>query len=344
MENIGRRNFVKGAAILSGVAACGALNAGAALAAPAQVELPPLPWGYQELDPEELRKLGHLGYYAYECSGGVFWALVTALKEKIGYPYTAIATPTKEDVIHYLKNKKKKGGPHLPPMFMQYGVGGVANYGTLCGAPNGASSLINIAVPMDPAKKEIIPRLLRYYETEAFPTDASNKYAMNNEFYPPKYKSGKALPQVVGDSVLCHISVGTWCEKSGYASGSKERSERCARITGDVAAMTAKLLNATIQDNLATVFPLGLSQETAECRTCHSKGEEYETGQFTRGSMECGSCHDETTIHKGENKLKTAYGVEVGTWAGAAVVGTVAGIGSHAVASRKNKEEGNDEE
>ncbi len=341
MKTLGRRTFIKGAAILSGATLCGAVNTQKAEASQ-QVELPPLPWGYAKLDPEELRKLGHLGYYAFECAGGAFWALVTALKETVGYPYTALAMPTKEEVIDYLKNKKK-GGAHLPQAFMQYGVGGVGNYGTLCGAPNGAASLMNIAVPFKEVKKELIPRLLRYYETEGFPTDLSNQYAVNKEFYPPKYKSGKALPQVVGDSVLCHVSVGTWCEKSGYASGSKERSERCGRITGDIAAMTVKMLNASMDGNLATVFPMSLSQETAECRTCHSKGKEYETGQFTRGAMECGSCHDEDLIHKGENKLNTAYGVEIGTWAGAAVIGTAAGIGGHAVASRMNKED-NDEE
>ena len=235
MDSLNRRTFIKGAAVLSGATICGIADAQKAVAAPPQVELPPLPWGYQELDPEEVRKLGHLGYYAFECAGGAFWALITALKEKVGYPYTAISLPTKEDIIHYLKNKKN--GAHLPQIMMQYGVGGVANYGTLCGAPNGSASLMNIAIPFDEAKKELIPRLLRYYEVEAFPNKKSNEYAVNGEFYPPKYKSKKSLPRSPSHSVLCHVSVGKWCEHSGYASGSKERSERCARVTGDVAAM-----------------------------------------------------------------------------------------------------------
>ncbi len=341
MESLNRRTFIKGAAVLSGATICGIGDVKKAVAASPQIELPPLPWGYQVLDPEEVRKLGHLGYYAFECGGGAFWALITALKEKVGYPYTAISMPSKEEIIHYLKNKKN--GAHLPQIMMQYGVGGVATYGSLCGAPNGSASAMNIAIPFEEAKKELIPRLLRYYEVESFPNRKSNEYAVNGKFYPPKYKSKKSLPRSSGHSVLCHVSVGKWCEHSGYASGSKERSERCARVTGDVVAMAVTLMNAYTKGTLDTAFPMKLTQDTVSCRVCHFKGKKFEGGQFTRGSMECSSCHNDMTPHKGENKLKTAYGADVGTWAGAAVVGTVAGIGAHAVTSRFSKEEDGDE-
>ena len=107
--------------------------------------------------------------------------------------------------------------------------------------------------------------------------------------------------------------------------------------------MAVTLLNAHIKGTLNTTFPMKLTQDTVSCRVCHFKGKNFEGGQFTRGSMECSSCHNDMTPHKGENKLKTAYGTDVSTWAGAAVVGTVAGIGAHAVASRFSKEEGGDE-
>jgi hypothetical protein len=217
------------------------------------------------------------------------------------------------------------------------------NYGSLCGAPNGAAAAITCIIPFKEAK-DVVQRLLRYYETEAFPNKKSNEYAVNGEFLVPKYKSQKALPRSPSHSVLCHVSVGKWCENSGYASGSKERSERCARVTADTAAMAVTLLNAHMKGNLETVFPMKLSQETVSCRVCHFKGKKFEAGQFTRGSMECSSCHNDMTPHIAENNLKTAYGTSVGTWAGAAVVGTVAGIGTHAVAGRFSKEEPHDEE
>jgi hypothetical protein len=274
MKKLHRRSFLKGLAAFPGAALCGiagAGNANANIAAPETVEAPALPWGYNELDPEYLRKLGHLGYYGFECAGGSFWAIITALKETIGYPYTLIPLPTSEEVTHHLKNKNSD--KHLQVM-MQFGVGGVANYGSLCGAPNGASSAINIALPMADVK-ELVPRLMRYYETTPFPSDRSNEYGVNKTFYPPKYKSDKSLPQSASHSVLCHVSVGSWCENAGYASGSKERAERCARLTGDITAMAGILLNAHMKGELHTVFPMKMSQETAGCRTCHSKGKEW---------------------------------------------------------------------
>jgi len=344
MKDLHRRTFIKGAAILSGAAVCGIAtsnNAQATDVLPENFVPPPMPWGYQELDPEYVRKLGHLGYYLEECGGGAFWAIMTALKEKIGYPYTLTPMPTKKKFIEILEGKHK-GEPH-PQVMMQHGVGGLMNYGSLCGAPNGAAAAINCAIPYKEAK-DLVPRLLRYYETEAFPNKKSNEYAVNGDFLVPKYKSQKSLPRSASNSVLCHVSVGKWCEKSGYASGSKERSERCARVTGDVAAMAVILMNAHMKGTLNTVFPMKLSQDTVSCRVCHFKGKKFEAGQFTRGSMECSSCHNDMTPHIAENKVKTAFGADVGTWAGAAVVGTAAGIGAHAVAGRFNKEEPHDEE
>jgi len=114
-------------------------------------------------------------------------------------------------------------------------------------------------------------------------------------------KSKKSLPQSISHSVLCHVSVGRWCAVSGYASGSPERSERCARLTGDVAAMTAKLLNAYFYEGgvraAESVAKVRLSATTASCRVCHFKGKDYEAGQFTRGYLECEACHRDMTPH-----------------------------------------------
>ena len=358
MKTLNRRDFIKGVAALSTAAVCSvaAGNAFADEEKPAETavqpdavepaaptepgQTPKLPWGkYQELDPEYVRKLGHLGYYLQECAGGAFWGIMTALKEKAGYPYTTIPLPTMDDFMANIDNKKH--GLQVP---MSYGAGGVAGFGTLCGAPNGAACAITYILPMEQAEK-LIQRLLRYYEVEEFPTKESNDMAVNHEFYPKKMKSDKALLRSASDSVLCHVSVGKWCEKSGYASGSKERAERCGRITGDIAAMAVKMLNAHMKGELDAVFPMKLSHDTVGCMTCHDKGEKFETGQFTRGKMDCGDCHDEKMEpHRGPNTLKTAYGTDVTTFAGAAVIGTIAGIGAHAVNKRITKGKNDDEE
>ncbi|MDK2373167.1 MAG: twin-arginine translocation signal domain-containing protein, partial [Candidatus Korarchaeota archaeon] len=76
-----RRDFLKGLTVV----AIGSMIAPVKLSVAAEEEVPELPWPYEELDVEYVRKLGHLGYYAFECAGGSFWAIMTALKEKVGY-------------------------------------------------------------------------------------------------------------------------------------------------------------------------------------------------------------------------------------------------------------------
>lgn len=343
MKTFNRRDFIKGVAVMSTAAVCVAATGKNAFAeekteAPAAPDIkagepPRLPWGgYKELDPEYVRKLGHLGYYLNECAGGAFWAIMTAMKESVGYPYIMIPLPTKDEYIAVLSGEKKE--IQVP---MQYGVGGIANFGSVCGAPNGAASAMTYILPME-GVLEIVPRLMRYYEVESFPTEKSNEYATGHQFLTPKMKSDKALLRSPSHSVLCHVSVGKWCEASGYASGSKERSERCGRITGDIAAMAVTMINAYVKGDLNSVFPMKHTQETTECLTCHTKGEKFEKGEFTRGAMDCAPCHDEAMEpHRGPNKLKTVYGANVGTLTGAAVVGTIAGIGAHAVNKRFTK-------
>ncbi len=335
-----RRDFLKGLLAASGLGLLGfprAVQASPARSSTPE-EAPPLPWEYVELDPEDVRKLGHLGYYGFECAGGSFWAIMVALREKLGGPYNLVPIPTREAVIEAVTNKEHIQVP------MQFGFGGVVAWGSLCGAVNGPAAAITMVSEWEEAQ-DTIKRLLRYYEETELPTETSNQYAVNHEFFVPKYKSDKDLPQNASGSVLCHLSVAKWCVASGYASGSSERSERCARVTGDMAAKAVELLNAGLRGDKDSVYPFTFSQDTAECRTCHYKGKDYEAGQFSRGMMECETCHNDLRPHEDEAKLRTAFGVGVNTWAGAAAIGTVAGIGSHlAVSSLRGKGEKDEKE
>ncbi len=329
-----RRDFIKNGLVVSSLGLLGFSKAAQALAAPPAAEEAPLvPWEYVELDPEDVRKLAHMGYYCFECAGGSFWSIIVSLREKVGYPYTLVPIPSREQVLQAVTDKEHIQVP------MQFGFGGGVAWGSLCGALNGSAAAITMIAEWE-AAQDIIKRLFRYYEESPLPTDTSNDYASRHEFFVPKYKSDKVLPQNVSNSVLCHLSVAEWCVVSGYASGSSERSERCARLTGDIAAKAVEFLNANLKGNLDTVYPLLFSNETAECRTCHYKGKNYEEGQFSRGMMTCETCHSDLRPHMAEAKLRTAFGVDVGTWAGAAAVGTVAGVGTHLVVSNlRGKEE-----
>lgn len=259
----GRRRFMTGLGALGLGAAAGGLGVIAAGGtAGAAQEVPQGAWPFKPLDPMKARKLGHWGYYQSSCSFGVFNAIVTCLRDEVGFPYTQI-----------------------PTRMLAYGEGGVSGWCTLCGALNGACAAINLCSENE---KELCDELLKWFTQHSFPSKISNDLAVNHQFLVDKYKSDKALPQSGTGSPLCHVLVTRWCKEHGYASGSSERSERCARISADVAAYTAELLNKAHADTLAK---LGYSATTDQCRACHKKGKDFDKGQWTRGKMDCGGCH-----------------------------------------------------
>jgi len=268
---ITRRGFLQ----LAGAVAVAALGMGCVEEKPTEtptpapavtpLEIPELPWTYEKLDVEKTRKLGHLGYCkGLHCAAGAFYAIVGQLQENVGFPWTQI-----------------------PIEMYHYGAGGVAGWATLCGALNSACGAINLATGED--HKKLVNELVGWYTIAKFPSDESNEYAVNHEFLVEEYKSDKELVQTVSASPLCHESVTRWCEASGYASGSAERSERCARLTGDVAAKAVELLNAWKDGTFEPQFEF--SEETSGCRGCHFKGKDFNAGQFTRGKVECLNCH-----------------------------------------------------
>ncbi|GAB4560930.1 MAG: hypothetical protein Kow0047_07870 [Anaerolineae bacterium] len=198
---------------------------------------------------------------------GAFGAVVTALRDAVGSPYDL-----------------------MPLDMMRYGEGGMAGYGSLCGALNGAAAAITL-VAGEELYKKLVTELLTWYTQTPLPTEISNQYAANHEFLVEELKTDAVLPQSVSNSTLCHVSVTNWCLASGYASGSKERSERCGRLTGDVAAKAVELLNVALVDG-AFEPAMSLPKETEGCITCHTVGKDFQAGQFTRGKENCLSCHE----------------------------------------------------
>ncbi len=234
-------------------------------------EVPKWPWPYVKLDPEVVRKKAHFGYYKDACCYGAFWAIVDALREKIGFPYTQI-----------------------PTELMAYGEGGLVGMASLCGALNGAAAAITLVTDKDTWKK-LNKELANWYTQFPFPSDTSNQYAKDHTFLVDKYKSDKVLVSSVSHSTLCHVSVTNWCKKSGLGSGSDERSERCGRLTGDVAAQAVLLLNQFADKNFKAVTA---SPATATCVACHTTGKDVKIGQYTRGEEDCLQCHTPHEIKK----------------------------------------------
>lgn len=220
-KRIDRRSALKK---LGGVTAGAALG-GMALANPAKVfagENSEFPWPYENLDVEKLRKLGHEGYYLGNCSSGAFYAIMSALDEKVGAPYDEL--------------------PYTPPNNMMHFGGGGIGQGMCCGALLGAFAAIN-QVQDSGTAKEIVADLMSWYKDAEIPTDISNEYGTNREFLVDEYHSDEYIEPTVADSAMCIDSVSTWMSETGIGHGDLRRKERCARLTGDVVAKAVELLN-----------------------------------------------------------------------------------------------------
>ncbi|HHY26519.1 MAG TPA: C_GCAxxG_C_C family protein [Desulfitobacterium dehalogenans] len=276
-RDMSRRKFLK-----SGILAAGALAVGTSVfhtqaAEAAQLpsgehcEPPSFPYPYVQLDPEKAKLDGYGGYGKSKCSYGVFEAVIGQLSEKVGYPYT-----------------------HVPTQVLGWGGTGGGGWGTLCGALIGAATAINYTMEKKEADK-VVSELFGWYCDFAFP-----------EFMPA---AGKALEyegpieKSVAKSPLCHVSVSVWCDASGLKAESKARSERCARITADVAAKTVELLNQFHSNNFKAVYK---NEVVDDCMMCHGKGHSLEN---TRGMMDCAQCHTDVDPDNLVDHIKRSWNI-----------------------------------
>ena len=257
-----RRSFLTGC----GGALLGSLAQSSVAFSGDPVEVPELPWEYVALDVEEARKRGQQYYYSSNCASGSYQAIISMLRDQVGHPYTS-----------------------LPFDLYDYGGGGVVGWGTLCGSLNGAGGVITLVA--GPASASgLVNELMGWYTGEAFPTEESNALGQSGGFYVENDMTGTSLERSVSISPLCHVSISKWCTSSGFASGSDERKERCARLTGDVAAKTVEMLNAMNDGSFTSSYQH--SAETTACLVCHAPGESAGDGSFTMGKMSCTACHE----------------------------------------------------
>jgi len=286
-EKISRNEFLKkGAVASSGVAALTFLGAGLVKTTKAKAQgsgnIWPAP--YDTLDVEAVRIRAH-DLYCSEgkgCGYGAFEGMVSFLREQLPTTF-----------------------PVFPSEVILFSHGGVVGWGTICGAINGAAAVISLVC--DKATSDmLISELCGWYTTELFPSDISNTYAVENKY--SSTKSDEVLEQSACGSVLCHVSVTKWCEASEIGVKDIKRKERCGRLTGDVAAKAAELLNAHYGAGFTAeyVAPATISA----CMACHS------TDGFKKNvssKSECEQCHgDYEEIHTGAgNKSISANNFEV---------------------------------
>ncbi|RJX34755.1 MAG: hypothetical protein C4531_03310 [Desulfurivibrio sp.] len=226
------------------------------------------PYGYYpgELDADASRQL------AYDSFFGVFID---------GAKHSGCAFATFHALISQLAELHPEGAyGQIPTQMMEWAAGGVAGYGSICGTLNGASAALGL-ICANAQAKSMIGDLLNWSATTLLPTRLSE-----NNLTVPSQRTYE-LEQSISGGNLCHMSVTNWCLATGYASGSEQRIERCARLAGDVAARVVDMLNGVVVP--AATAPV----DKTSCGQCHKSGTDFDAGQFTLGRMDCTTCHIE---------------------------------------------------
>lgn len=232
-----------------------------------------LPDAYQ-LDAAAVREAAYHGYYAGGCSHGAYSGLVGHLAATAGAPFDL-----------------------LPLDFGMFGGGGVAGYGSICGAVLGGILTVNSVVPnvapagaTDPQKNvrnRMMVELMRWYETFAFPAYTPTAVDALETGLTKDFGDLPAM-QVAPASHLCHASVTSWCVANGnVASNGPDKKARCARLTADVAGKIAEMLNAYLTTG---EFVAASANPTTGCVGCHSQTPATLAAPVASG-MDCGACH-----------------------------------------------------
>ncbi len=264
-EKITRQEFFRKTAIYTTGVGVAAVGTGFLFTQEARAEglVETWPAPYDTLDVETVRINAHDDYCTEGkgCCYAAFNAMVVLLRAQLPATF-----------------------PSFPTEIMVYGHGGVAGWGTICGAVNGAAALISLVCDKA-TSDQLVSELCGWYTQTLFPSDISNTYAVDGDKYAAT-KSDEVLTQNTCGSVLCHVSVSQWCNASGVAVSDVKRKERCARLTGDVAAKTAELLNDHYGSGFSAEYVPPAS--IASCMACHSaEGAEKNVAS----KSDCNQCH-----------------------------------------------------
>jgi len=210
---------------------------GAALVSNAEARVK-YPWPYKKVDPDRAAEIAYENWYKGFCCYAVASGILVPLREMVGEPYTS-----------------------FPIEAVKWGHGGVIGWGTMCGTLLGAGFAISLAAG-HPGEK-VLNEVIHWYSETELP------------IYKPKNPKAVFKATSVSNSPLCHISVGKWMAKEGVKFFSPQRKDRCARLAADIAAETARLLNAWADGRFkpAHAPQAKIHQMTAQnnCGDCHSK-------------------------------------------------------------------------
>ena len=282
-----RRDFLKagvttaiaGTAVATGLPMFGAKNAEAAISTAH-------PFGYpvEGLNPELAAEYGYMGYTnslspvggsGHGCAHAVFTAIIgyLATLKLVDASGTPVANPFAS----------------IPKNMMNWGAGG-SGIGTLCGALNGAFAAFGLITTDN---GELIKELTTWYAESMLP-----EYVPVG--VPARPTTYLDIPQSIAGTELCHASVTNWCRTSGVNVADASRGERCARLSGDVAAKAVELLNAKFVSGTFVKAGATPGQKTT-CYACHNQTVKdtagnyrtYDQGGFVKSEQGCTVCHSD---------------------------------------------------
>ena len=169
-------------------------------------------------------------------------------------------------------------------MFVHAGQG-YAGHGTLCGALGVSSYLINLILYDEKhTYSTVIDRMMWWYSGMEFPTE--------------RFDDISSVPQqikVQAMTPLCHTSVSKWTLAAGAEVTSKEKYERCAKVTGEVVYTVVHYLNEYFDGRWRPV-KWKPSEGISHCIECHGPESypDYTDGMnHQSGHMECLLCHED---------------------------------------------------
>ncbi|MBS3977269.1 MAG: C-GCAxxG-C-C family protein [Syntrophomonadaceae bacterium] len=188
------------------------------------------------------------------------------MREKVGFPWTGFP----DDMFFWAR-------------------GGVASWGTLCGSliPPGA---IFELVAGRATGLQMISELLGWYQTYPFP---STKWDGAGSTFPKQL-------QTVANSPLCHQSISKWVNAANVKVGSRERADRCGKVSGDVAFKATELLNTFADGKFVVAFKP--TDDYAGCLPCHRGANSMLDDQM--GLANCLPCHDDPGYKSVPHQLK----------------------------------------
>jgi hypothetical protein len=160
---------------------------------------------------------------------------------------------------------------------------GYGGQGTLCGALGVAAQYFNlVAFDQQKTYTKMTEDLFQWYSRSSFPTKRFDRIC----YFPDQV-------QVPAKSPLCHVSVSQWTLAAGATVTSKQKKDRCAKVTGEVIYRAVSMLNDYADGRYRpAAYPFG--EENAECLGCHGADDMWHDKDGMnnqQGKMTCRLCH-----------------------------------------------------